>query len=76
MVTRMLIRKKILLTTLLLTGTLLVWMYSSLYSVYAYRNLSLTISQLAAELKTTSKLRVELDKLMSYADAATPPKGE
>lgn len=56
MVTRMLIRKKILLTTLLLTGTLLVWMYSSLYSVYAYRNLSLTISQLAAELKTTSKL--------------------
>ncbi len=72
----MLIRKKILLTTLLLTGTLLVWMYSSLYSVYAYRNLSLTISQLAAELKTTSKLRVELDVLMSYADAAAPAKGE
>ncbi|MEO8268939.1 MAG: HAMP domain-containing sensor histidine kinase [Aureliella sp.] len=72
----MLIRKKILLTTLLLTGTLLVWMYSSLYSVYAYRNLSLTISQLAAELKTTSKLRVELDKLMSYADAAAPARGE
>ncbi len=74
--TRMLIRKKILLTTLLLIGTLLVWMYSSLYSVYAYRNLSLTISQLAAELKTTSKLRVELDKLMSYADAAAPTNGE
>lgn len=70
----MLIRKKILLTTLLLTGTLLVWMYSSLYSVYAYRNLSLTISQLAAELKTTSKLRVELDLLMTYADEAAPPK--
>lgn len=76
MVTRMLIRKKILLTTLLLIGTLLVWMYSSLYSVYAYRNLSLTISQLAAELKTTSKLRVELDNLMSDADEATPFKGE
>ena len=59
MVTRMLIRKKILFTTLLLTGTLLVWMYSSLYSVYAYRNLSLTISQLAAELKTTSKHQAE-----------------
>ncbi|MCA9181039.1 MAG: HAMP domain-containing histidine kinase [Planctomycetales bacterium] len=76
MVTRMLIRKKILLTTLLLTGTLLVWMYSSLYSVYAYRNLSLTISQLAAELKTTSKLRVEIDELMSDAEAAAPAKGE
>lgn len=70
MVTRMLIRKKILITTLLLTFTLLAWMYSSLYGVYAYRNLSLTISQLAAELKTTSKLREEVDKLMSYDDAA------
>lgn len=64
----MLIRKKILFTTLLLTGTLLLWMYCSLRGVYAYRNLSLMISQLAAELKTTSKLRSELDKLQSFAD--------
>ncbi len=72
----MLIRKKILITTLLLTCTLLAWMYSSLYGVYAYRNLSLTISQLAAELKTTSKLREEVDKLMSYADAAPVTKAD
>ncbi len=72
MFSRMLIRKKILFTTVLLTGTLLLWMYSSLTSVYAYRSLTLTISQLAAELKTTSKLRAELDKLLSYVDAPEP----
>ncbi|MCA9134401.1 MAG: HAMP domain-containing protein, partial [Planctomycetales bacterium] len=64
----MLIRKKILFTTVLLTGTLLLWMYCSLRGVYAYRNLSLMVSQLAAELTTTSKLRTEIDKLMSFAD--------
>ncbi len=68
---RMLIRKKILFTTVLLTCTLLLLMYCSLYSGYAYRDLSYNISQLAAELKTTSKLRMELDKLVSMADAAS-----
>lgn len=65
----MLIRKKILFTTVLLTGTLLLLMYCSLRGAYAYRSLSLMVSQLAAELKTTSKLRVELDKLQSFATA-------
>jgi hypothetical protein len=64
----MLIRKKILFTTVLLTITLMLWMYSSLTSVYAYRRLTLTIGQLAAELKTTSKLRSELDRLMAYIE--------
>lgn len=68
----MLIRKKILFTTVLLTGILLLWMYSSLTSVYAYRSLTLTIGQLAAELKTTSKLRIELDRLMTYVETPQP----
>ncbi len=76
MISRMLIRKKILLTTLLLTGTLLLWMYFSLVSVYAYRNLSLNVSQLAAELKTSSKLRAELDQLVSYAEGIGAPRFE
>ncbi len=72
MFSRMLIRKKILFTTVLLTFTLLLWMYSSVTSVYAYRNLTKTISQLAAELKTTSDLRTQLDKLLGYIDAPQP----
>ena len=68
----MLIRKKILFTTVLLTCTLLLWMYSSVTSVYAYRNLTKTISQLAAELKTTSDLRTQLDKLLGYINAPQP----
>lgn len=68
----MLIRKKILFTTVLLTCTLLLWMYSSVTSVYAYRNLTKTISQLAAELKTTSELRTQLDKLLGYINAPQP----
>ena len=72
MFSRMLIRKKILFTTVLLTCTLLLWMYSSVTSVYAYRNLTKTISQLAAELKTTSDLRTQLDKLLGYIDAPQP----
>ncbi len=71
---RMLIRKKILFTTVLLTCTLLLWMYSSLTSVYAYRSLTLTISELAAELKSTSKLRTELDRLMNYVEAPDPQR--
>jgi two-component system, NtrC family, sensor kinase len=70
MLSRMLIRKKILFTTVLLTITLMLWMYSSLTSVYAYRRLTLTIGQLAGELKTTSKLRSELDRLMAYIETA------
>ncbi len=72
MFSRMLIRKKILFTTVLLTCTLLLWMYSSVTSVYAYRNLTKTISQLAAELKTTSDLRTQLDKLLGYINAPQP----
>jgi len=51
-------------------------MYFSLVSVYAYRNLSLTVSQLAAELKTSSKLRADLDQLVSFAEAGSTPRFE
>lgn len=60
----MLIRKKILLSTLLLTSTLLLLMYCSLSGVYAYRHLSRMVEQLATELQTTSVLRMELDKML------------
>ncbi len=76
MLSRMLIRKKILFTTVLLMCTLLLLMYCSLYSGYAYRDLSHTISQLAAELKTTSKLRMELDTLVSFSEAPSTRKRE
>jgi two-component system NtrC family sensor kinase len=65
----MLIRKKILFTTVLLTGTLLLWMYCSLRGVYAYRSVSLVIRQLAIELRISNELRNELDDLLRLAVA-------
>lgn len=63
----MLIRKKILLSTLLLTSTLLLLMYCSLSGVYAYRHLTRMVEQLATELQTTSDLRMELDKMLQLS---------
>ncbi|HBE67589.1 MAG TPA: hypothetical protein DDW52_05505 [Planctomycetaceae bacterium] len=60
----MLIRKKLLLSTLALTSTLLLLMYCSLNGVYAYRNLTRMVEQLAAELQSTSELRSELDRML------------
>ncbi|GAB5403638.1 MAG: ATP-binding protein [Aureliella sp.] len=63
----MLIRKKILLGTLLLTSTLLLLMYCSLSGVYAYRHLTRMVEQLAMELQTTSDLRIQLDKMLQLS---------
>ncbi len=75
----MLIRKKILISTVLLTSTLLLLVYCSLNGVYAYRHLTLMVEQLATELQSTSDLRFELDKLLrltstnSYLTHDIPP---
>lgn len=65
----MLIRKKILFITVLLTVMLLMLMYSSLQGVYAYRNLTLMVRELASKLEATSNLRVELDELLRLSRA-------
>lgn len=61
---KMLIRKKILFSTLMLTFTLLLLGYCSLSGVYAYRHLTLMVEQLATELQTTSELRFGFDRLL------------
>ncbi len=61
MLSRMPIRKKFLCVTVLLTGTLLLLLFSSLHGVYAYRHLAQLISHRAAELKTISNLQVRVD---------------
>ncbi|MCA9126972.1 MAG: HAMP domain-containing histidine kinase [Planctomycetales bacterium] len=71
MLSQTLIRKKILFITVLLTGTLVLLMYCSLQGVYAYRHLTLMVTQLAAELQTTSELRVELDKLLRLSSPSS-----
>jgi two-component system NtrC family sensor kinase len=58
---RMPIRKKFLCVTVLLTGTLLLLLFSSLRGVYAYRHLAQLLSQRARELQTISKLQEEVD---------------
>ena len=59
----MLIRKKILYSTVLLTLTLLLMLYCSLRGVYAYRNLTITIGKLSAEFIRIESLRQNFDDL-------------
>lgn len=61
MLSRMLIRKKFLCVTVLLTGTLLILLCSSLRGIYAYRDLAAILSQRAHELRTISKLQEVVD---------------
>ncbi len=61
MLSRMPIRKKFLCVTVLLTGTLLILLFSSLRGIYAYRDLAHLLSQRARELRTISKLQEEVD---------------
>ncbi len=58
---RMLIRKKFLCVTVLLTGTLLILLFSSLRGIYAYRDLAALLSQRAHELRTISELQAKVD---------------
>ncbi len=62
MLSRMPIRKKFLCVTVLLTGTLLLLLFSSLRGVYAYRHLALLLSQRARELQTISQLQEQVDE--------------
>lgn len=57
----MLIRKKFLCVTVLLAGTLLILLFSSLRGVYAYRDLARLLSQRASELQAISMLQEEVD---------------
>lgn len=63
MFSRMPIRKKILLGTIMLAGALLLMMWCSLRGVYAYRELAALISSRAAELPTSDQLAKEVDDL-------------
>ncbi len=58
---RMPIRKKFLCLTILLAGTLLILLLSSLRGVYAYRDLARLLSQRASELQAISMLQGEVD---------------
>ncbi len=61
MLSRMPIRKKFLCVTVLLAGTLLILLLSSLRGVYAYRDLARLLSQRASELQAISMLQEEVD---------------
>jgi len=72
---RMPIRKKFLCVTVLLTGTLLLLLFSSLHGVYAYRHLALLLSQRAHELQTISKLQSQVDNFRFHARFSEPAIG-
>ncbi len=57
MLSRMMIRKKILYSTLLLTVTLLLLLYCSLRGVSAYRSLTINLRHISAEINQIWKLR-------------------
>lgn len=59
----MLIRNKILYSTLLLTFTLLLLMYCSLRGVYAYRNVAINLQNLSAEIEQVRMLQSSLSDL-------------
>lgn len=61
MLSRMPIRKKFLCVTVLLTGTLLILLFSSLRGMYAYRDLAALLSQRARELRAISELQERVD---------------
>ncbi|MCA9190134.1 MAG: HAMP domain-containing protein [Planctomycetales bacterium] len=67
------IRKKILYATLALTVVLLLLMNASLTGVYAYRGLTHSVGQLAAELKLALKLRSEIDTLLQFGHRLRQP---
>lgn len=64
--TRMLIRKKILYSTVLLTLTLLLLMYCSLRGVYAYRDLTKSIGRLSSEFHEIWNLSQQVHDLRTY----------
>ena len=66
MLSGMLIRKKLLYSTLLLTLTLLLLMYCSLRGVYAYRSLTKSISALSTEVRNIWDLREHVNHLRSH----------
>ena len=66
MFSNMLIRKKILYSTLLLTFTLLLLMYCSLRGVYAYRDLTKSIVGLSAQVRSIWDLRQQVNHLRSH----------
>jgi two-component system, NtrC family, sensor kinase len=71
---RMPIRKKFLCVTVLLTGTLLILLFSSLRGMYAYRDLARLLSERAHELRVISKLQEEVDRFrfsFRISDAAS-----
>jgi len=55
------IRKKFLCVTVLLTGTLLILLFTSLRGIYAYRDLAALLNQRAHELRTISELQEKVD---------------
>ncbi len=63
MFSRMLIRKKILYSTVLLTGALLLLMFIGVRGVSAYRQLTMSIQDIAVEIPAISKLQHEVDDL-------------
>ena len=76
MLSRMPIRKKFLCVTVLLTGTLLILLFSSLRSMYAYRDLARLLSERAIELRMISKLQEEVDNFrfsFRISGSETPP---
>lgn len=75
MLSRMPIRKKFLCVTVLLTGTLLLLLFSSLHGVYTYRHLAQLITQRAEELKTISKLQQRVDEFRFHARISEPTLG-
>ena len=76
MLSRMPIRKKFLCVTVLLTGTLLLLLFSSLRGVYAYRYLAQLLNQRAGELQTLSKLQEQVDEFRFTARISEPsPNG-
>lgn len=65
---RMLIRKKILYSTLLLTITLLLLLYCSLRGVYAYRNVAINLQNLSNEIRQVWILQERLTELREVLD--------
>ncbi len=76
MFSRLLIRKKILYSTLLLTVSLLMLMYCSLRGVYAYRDLTKSIRTLSHEFERIWTLRQQVADLRSSLHGLDTLRGE
>ena len=68
---KMLIRKKILYSTLLLTLTLLPLLYCSLRGVYAYRNVAINLQNLSNEIRQVWSLQERLTELREVLSPRT-----